>query len=84
VLPEKSEDVLRRVKSHLASESVWQNTDPNCNRGGIDSFNPVVVILALPLGPAETDKVDARVLDVSLVKEFNTLETNLSPQILVY
>jgi hypothetical protein len=33
------------------------------------------------LNPAETNKVDARILDVSLVEEFNNLGTNVSPQI---
>ena len=70
-----------RVKNSLAGESVWQDAHPNSDGGGIDSFVLVVLAALLLLEPAETDEVDARTSDVSLVEEYNTLETDVSPQI---
>ena len=92
VFLEESEDVVGRVECDLAGESIWQDSHPN--RDGSDNDCPVLdvfdvldvlvlavfLVLAL-LDPAETDKVDGRMLDVSLVEEFNTLGTNVSPQI---
>jgi hypothetical protein len=40
----------------------------------------VLDVLVL-LNPAETNKVDGRMADLSLVEEFNNLGTNVSPQI---
>jgi hypothetical protein len=86
VFLEESEDVVGRVECDLAGESIWQDSHPN--RDGSDNDCPVldvfdvldVLVLAL-LDPAETDKVDGRMLDVSPVEVFNTVGTNVSPQI---
>ena len=40
----------------------------------------ILVVLVL-FNPAETNKIDGRMLDVFLVEEFNNLGTNVSPQI---
>ena len=41
----------------------------------------VLLDILVLLNPAETNKVDGRMLDVSLVEELNNLGTNVSPQI---
>lgn len=42
---------------------------------------PVLFDVLALLNPAETNKVDGRMLDVLLVEQFNNLGTNVSPQI---
>ncbi len=83
------------MECDLAGESIWQGSHPN--RDGSDNDCPVLDVLVLLvvllvlvvflvlvlLDPAETDKVDGRMLDVSLVEEFNTRGTNVSSQIAV-
>lgn len=97
VLLEKIEDMVGRVERDLAGESIGQDSHPNRDgsdndcpiRGDldVDVFDVLVIPVApvildvLVLSPAETNKVDGRMLDVSLVEEFNNLGTNVSPQI---
>ena len=47
----------------------------------IDLIDLVSLVLRVLVNPAKADKVHRRMLDVSLVEEFNNLGTNVSPQI---
>jgi hypothetical protein len=89
VLLEEIEDVVGRMECDLAGESIGQDSHPNRDGSGNDcpvrddldiDILDILDILVL-LNPAETNKVDGRKLDVSLVDEFNNLGTNVSPQI---
>ena len=91
VIREESEDVVGRLECDLAGESIGQDSHPNRDGSGNDcpvrgdlgvdiDFLIVLAVLVL-LNPAETNKVDGRMMDVSLVEEFNNLGTNVNPQI---
>jgi len=81
-------DVVRRMECDLAGESIGQDSHPK--RDGSGNNRPVrgdldvdiLIVLAL-FNPAETNKVDGQMLNVSLVEELINLRTNSSPQIVL-
>ena len=76
VLLEECEDVLRGLKRSITGGTVWQHSNPNCNVTG----NCLSVTIQVLFFPPEVDKVNGGVLYLSIVKEFNNLRINISPQ----
>ena len=76
VLLEECEDVLRGLERSVTGGTVWQHSNPDHDMTG----NCLSVTIQVLFFPPEVDKVDRGVLYLSIVKEFNNLGINISPQ----
>lgn len=76
MLLEELEDDLRALECGVAGGTVWQHSDPDCDTTG----NYLSAAICVLLIPPEAGEVDGGMLDLSIIKEFNDLGMNVSPQ----